>query len=115
MHHARIAGNIIVVEKRRVELRTLILQGSAAARCFPQNGAESWFRANIFRSSDGRVNHHHYLGKLVRKRGLEPRTTVWHTASLPLTYFRMVPHPGNDPGQPEGVSFTDCAASLAAY
>jgi hypothetical protein len=27
----------------------------------------------------------------------------------------LVPHRGNDPRQPEGVSFTDCAASLAAY
>ena len=80
-----------------------------------QDGAESWFRANIFRSSNGRVNHHHYLGELARAGGIEPPLKRWQRLGLPLTYARMVPHPGNDPGQPEGLRFTGGAASLAVY
>ena len=54
-----------------------------------QDGAESWFRANIFRSSNGRVNHHHYLGELARAGGIEPPLKRWQRLGLPLTYARI--------------------------
>ena len=36
-------------------------------------------------------------------------------STLHLLPRKLVPHPGNAPGQPEDVGFTDRAASLAAY
>src|SRR5258708_38605423 len=54
-------GNMMV-EQRRVELRTSILQGSTAARCLPRNGAQSWFRTNLLGSSNRCFHQISFLG-----------------------------------------------------
>ena len=56
-----------MVEQRRVELRTSILQGSTAARCLPRNGAQSWFRTNLLGSSNRCFHQISFLGDELRE------------------------------------------------
>ncbi len=56
-----------------------------------------------------------YSDELERIPGIESGSSRWQRVARPLSYIRVVPLPGTDPGQPEGICFTDSAASLAAY
>lgn len=82
-----------------------------------QNGAESWFRANIFRSSGERVNHHHYLGETGAGRqnrtAAQTLATSRSTTNL-CTHIWCLMRVSN-PRVPEEYRFTDGADSLTAY
>src|SRR6266849_396019 len=55
-----------MVEKPGVEPGRSILQGSTAARCFPRNGAQSWFRTNLLGSSNRCFHQISFLGDELR-------------------------------------------------
>jgi hypothetical protein len=53
--------------------------------------------------------------ELERIGGIGPPHRPWQGRALPLSYIRMVGRRGIEPHQPEGVGFTDRAASITAY
>ena len=67
---------------------------------FP-DGAWSLNRTNLFRSSDGRVDHDHYPGEIGAAGGKSnPSSPRWQRGALPLSYGRnLVGRDGLEPSQ----------------
>jgi hypothetical protein len=77
------------VDRRGIEPRLLVCKTNVLPLSLAARGAQGWFRANIFGSSDRRVDHHHYLGELERPAGNDPASPRWQRGALPLSYGRM--------------------------